>query len=305
MLDNYHKSHINHLTVNDMDVRWGMYVTTCGYQTLPAGAKSFPYTKEHSSYYFNSNRGRVLDEFQLIYVVKGKGFFESTSCKRCEISAGTAILLFPGEWHNYSTTYEEDWSEYWVGFNGMNAQSMMEAQFFDKKDPLFSLGINEEFVDLYERIIRYAEDEQLGYQQIISSVVRHLLGLLYYRTQNNHHCNGAVAEKINEARLLMRECLHSPLSAVEVAERLNLSYSWFRKAFKKYTGISPSQFQMHLRLQRAKELLMDTDKTISEIAYELSFDTAGQFSTFFRQKQGSTPKYFRNRCRKNLETVIR
>ncbi|MBP9576760.1 MAG: helix-turn-helix domain-containing protein, partial [Parabacteroides sp.] len=49
------------------------------------------------------------------------------------------------------------------------------------------------------------------------------------------------------------------------------------------------------KLLRAKELLTSTPLTISEIAYSLHFENAGQFSTFFKKKEGVTPSEFRDR----------
>ena len=65
--------------------------------------------------------------------------------------------------------------------------------------------------------------------------------------------------------------------------------------FKEYTGVSPAQYQLQQKLLRAKELLTSTPLTISEIAYSLHFENAGQFSTFFTKKEGVMPSEFRDR----------
>lgn len=289
------ENHINYLTVNEIDHSWGLYVTTCGFQSIKPHSDINPYLKKHlSSYTFNVKQGRVLDEFQLLFVIKGSGFFQSASLARTNVEAGTIIMLFPQEWHNYSFDRETGWDEFWVGFNGAHARSIVKQHFFKKEEPIFKLGINDEFVSLYQQIIRYAELENQAYQQVISGIVRHMLGLLYYKSRNTIVSNKSVVDKINRARIIMRNNLTSPPPLENIALQLGVSYSWFRKAFKKYTGISPAQFQMSLRLQHAKHLLMNSDKSISEIAYELNFESTGQFSTFFRHKTGTTPKEFRS-----------
>ena len=60
-----------------------------------------------------------------------------------------------------------------------------------------------------------------------------------------------------------------------------------------YTGISPAQYQIQLRLIKAKELLSQTTLNITEIAYQLHFENGGQFSTFFKKREGLTPKEYR------------
>lgn len=287
------KNRFNYLTVNDKDVDWGLYLTTCGFQSIPPSAVN-PFLSIHPSVYsFNPKRGRVLDEFQLLFIINGTGTFESRHCPPTDISAGNVILLFPGEWHSYCSNPEIGWDEYWVGFDGLNMRNIMRSSFFSLTKPVFKIGIDDEFISYYKAVINYAEQEAVGYQQVASSIVRHMLGLLYYKNQNSLFSDRDVVEKINQARVIIRENINTHLSPAEVAERLGLGYSWFRKAFKKYAGISPAQFQLQIRLQRAKELLLNTNLSVSEIAYELTFDTPGQFSTFFRQKAGMTPKEFR------------
>ena len=296
-------NHFNYLTVNDKDREWGLYLTTCGFQSIPPSHVN-PFLNIHPSIYgFNTKRGRVLDEFQLLFIVKGSGSFESAHHSRVQIDAGTIILLFPGEWHNYCYAPDTGWDEYWVGFDGINVQNMIMSSFFTVSNPVFKVGINDEFISFYKSIIAYAEQEAVGYQQVASSIVRHMLGLLYFKTQNSLFSDKEVVEKINQARILIRDNISNSVSPVDIAIQLGLGYSWFRKAFKKYAGISPAQFQLQIRLQRAKELLLNTNQSISEIAYELTFDTPGQFSTFFKQKANMTPKEFRRTGRANMEKL--
>ena len=95
-------------------------------------------------------------------------------------------------------------------------------------------------------------------------------------------------------RELMKD-VDNPRDVEAIARELGVSYSWFRKTFKEYTGISPAQYQLQQRLLKAKEMLTGTDINISDIAYALKFVNTGQFSTFFKHKEGVTPSDFRKR----------
>jgi hypothetical protein len=155
-------NHFNYLTVNEKDRAWGLYLTTCGFQSLPPSPVN-PFLSIHPSLYgFNNKKGRVLDEFQLLYIVKGSGYFESTHCARASITAGNIILLFPGEWHNYSYDTETGWDEYWVGFDGINARNLMTYNFFSLFSPVFKVGIDDEFISFYQSIIEYAAQHAAG-----------------------------------------------------------------------------------------------------------------------------------------------
>lgn len=285
---------LRYMTISAMDEEWGIVVTTVGYQFIPPGC-AYPLSRHPESYNFKPQTGRILNEYQLVYITKGSGHFSSQSCKPMKISAGTMILLFPGEWHSYYPDQATGWDEYWVGFRGPHIDKRVEKQFFTKEEPLHRIGLSATIVGLYEDILKFASQEKSGYQQMISSIVLHILGSVYYKEKNNSFTNTYVVDKINEARILMKENIEDPLSPEEIASRLGLGYSWFRRMFKEYTGVSPAQYQLQQKLLRAKELLTSTSLSISEIAYSLHFENAGQFSTFFRKKEGVTPSDFRER----------
>ena len=290
-----HTDQLKYLTINNTDEDWGIVVTTVGYQFIPPES-DYPLSRHPDHYDFKPVSGRILNEYQLVYIIKGSGWFSSKSCKLQKVNAGTMILLFPGEWHSYYPDKASGWDEYWVGFRGKEIDERIEKQFFTREEPLQHIGVSATLIELYKDILRFASEEKTGYQQMISSIVLHMLGAVYYKRKNNSFSNPYVVNKINEARVLMKEQLENPLSPEEIAHRLGLSYSWFRRMFKEYTGVSPAQYQLQQKLLRAKELLTGGSKNISEIAYQLRFENAGQFSTFFKKKEGVTPSEFRERA---------
>jgi len=290
-----HADLLRYLTISSADEEWGIVVTTVGYQFIPPRG-NYPLSQHPDNYDFQPQTGRILNEYQLVYITKGSGFFSSQSCKMQKVQAGTMILLFPGEWHSYFPDPDTGWDEYWVGFRGVHIDRRVEKRFFSKEEPLFSIGLSATIVGLYNDIMEFASQEKSGYQQMISSIVLHILGSVYYKKRNKSFTNNYVVDKINEARILMRENIEDPQSPEDIASQLGLGYSWFRRMFKEYTSVSPAQYQLQLKLMRAKELLTSTPLNISEIAYRLKFENSGQFSTFFKKKEGVTPSQFRERA---------
>jgi len=96
---------------------------------------------------------------------------------------------------------------------------------------------------------------------------------------------------------LMRQNTEQELDLEELAQQYNVGYSYFRKMFKKYTGVSPGQYHLQLRIIRAKELLVSTDKSIKEISLDLGFQTIHYFSLIFKKKVGVNPSEFRRRLK--------
>ncbi len=284
--------HLKYLIVNENDLLWGITCNSVGYQHISAHM-DYPPANHPTRYLFSTDRGRILDEYQLLYITRGSGIFVSGRNKARQVKEGDMFLLFPGEWHNYRPDRETGWDEYWIGFNGVNIDSRVRNGFFSKDKPVFKVGISEEIVQLYQQAIQVATEQKFGFQQMLAGIVNHLLGLAYSLDKNQLFEESQVMMLINKAKVIMLENLFSDIRPEVVAEQLNISYSRFRKVFKEYTGFGPSLYMQELRIQKAKELLTNTHKTIKEISWETGFENQEYFFTAFKKKSRMTPSQYR------------
>lgn len=282
-----------YIVENEKDALWGLSICTVGYEVFHPGDK-YPSKEHKSGYYFDPGKGRTLQEYQLCYISEGSGFFESQSLHRCRIGAGTMFLLFPGEWHTYCPDPATGWGQYWIGFKGVNIDIRVKNGFLKEEDPIFHVGISDGIISLYQQAIHTAMNENAHFQLMLAGIVNHLLGMMYYLDRNRYlNKKQSLVEQINKARAWMQEGLEDPLTIQDIAHRLGMSYSLFRKRFKDYAGMSPARYLQDIRLQRAKELLRTTDLSVKEIAYRLHFDSPDYFSAQFRKKVGIYPSRFR------------
>ncbi|MDE6795878.1 MAG: AraC family ligand binding domain-containing protein, partial [Muribaculaceae bacterium] len=106
---------IIYLLANERDQQWGLSVSSVGTERFGPG-DAYPSERHAGSYLFRATTGRVFDEYQLVYISEGEGYFESASVTRTKIVAGTMFLLFPGEWHTFSPKASTGWTQYWIGF---------------------------------------------------------------------------------------------------------------------------------------------------------------------------------------------
>jgi len=278
---------------------WQTTVNTVGFESVPEHS-SYPKTGHPAGYSFNFKAGRVLQEFQLVYITKGKGQFASAQIQLCKIPEGTILLLKPGEWHTYRPDETTGWECYWVGFNGQFVENLFGSNSINRSSPVINIGYDEELVNMYKKILEVSHNERSGYQELLSGIVIHLLAYLLYREKDKNWKDKVVLNKIDKARLIIREKINGQISPEELAASLNMSYTWFRRVFRQYTGLAPAQYITQLKMQKAKELLSASNKPIKEIAIELGFESIDYFSTQFRRQAGMTPSEFRNMGRGNF-----
>ena len=284
-----------YLLANERDALWGLTVSTVGYEEIAPG-EDYP-TKGHADgYYFNVEKGRTLNEYQLLYNPEGEGIFRTAHCPEIRLKPGDMFLLFPGEWHTYHPLPHTGWKSHWIGFKGRNMDDRVRAGFLSPEKPVYHVGYSSVIEELYRSAYLQAVEEAAYSQQVMAGLVNHLIGKMYSLERNIElGKNQQQVDMINRARLRIRQALESDLTIQRVAEEMGVSYSNFRKLFKEFTGLSPATYQQELRLLRAKELLSTTDLTVKEIAYRLNFESPDYFSAKFKAKMGCKPSEIKSR----------
>lgn len=103
--------------------------------------------------------------------------------------------------------------------------------------------------------------------------------------------NGRIgaSEKLKRAVRLMEENLELPLSTCELAKSVGVSGRQLERLFGKHLHTSPKQYYVELRLQRARNLLMQTDASVIEVAMSCGFTSHSHFTRRYKQAFGMTP----------------
>lgn len=285
---------LKYLVASDHDKQWGLTIENVGFQRIRPD-EVYPPKNHPPKYQFAPHpKGRVLSEYQLLYITKGQGNFISVSCKKTVVKQGCFILLFPGEWHLYSPDPDIGWDEYWIGFSGEIIDNRVNAGFFKKTNPIFNVGLNGRIAELYQDAIFIAKEEIFGCQQVLAGIVNHLLGYCYSLSIQTPFEEIYCADKVNEAKVYVAGRVYDRIELNDIATHVGMSYSWFRRIFKRYTGLSPASYVMLQKINKSKEILTNSSHSVKEIAFQMGFDNFNYFSTVFKRTVGMTPAQYRD-----------
>jgi AraC-like DNA-binding protein len=89
--------------------------------------------------------------------------------------------------------------------------------------------------------------------------------------------------------------LDEPWTLKKLAASGKLTTAKIKMLFKKYLGLPTAAFRVYVRLQKAKQLLLEKDMSIREISISVGYANPGQFASIFRRKEGCSPSQFRKR----------
>jgi AraC-like DNA-binding protein len=187
------------------------------------------------------------------------------------------------------------WTEMYIGFNGTMAQKIMSHPQFSESQPVIQIGNKEDILDTYLKIMDLVKTEQPGFQLIASGLILKILGSIVAFEKQKGFVGKPIAAAIEEACFVMRRDIIKNLDFELFASHHHISYSYFRRMFKKYTGVSPLQYQLQLKTILAREMLATSGKSIKEISYDLGFESIHYFSRMFKEKVGISPSAFAKR----------
>lgn len=112
---------------------------------------------------------------------------------------------------------------------------------------------------------------------------------------NVHAQTSSRAEPVEiwKARSFIRDHLADEISLRMVADTVHLSPNYFSEQFKRFTGINFVEYIARLRIEKARELLRESDLRVTEIAFAVGFQSLSQFNRVFRRFSGKSPTKFR------------
>ena len=280
-----------YVTVSEEDVNWGLFINDAGYSEVKANTP-YPLSGHPDSYFFNWENGRMLDEYQINYITNGSGIFETRN-ENYRIQPGTILILFPNVWHRYKPDLKIGWNEHFIGFNGNFAQHIFKHELLSKNNPVLKIGFQDNLLQEFMNVISLIDDEKPGYQQIATGKLLSIFGSVISIIKNNEFASKDIEKKIRKANLYMRDNLNRNINMEELALSQGISYSTFRRMYKKYMGMSPNQYHLRLRIQKSKEMILYSKKSIKLIAYELGFESIHYFSRLYKNKEGISPSEIR------------
>lgn len=141
-------------------------------------------------------------------------------------------------------------------------------------------------------------DDRLYCESLLTSFAIHLLRhYCTFPAKLRHESRGLSAPRLRRALETIHASLDQSLRLETVAAELGLNVYYFSRLFRQSMGISPYQYVLQQRIDKAKRLLKNAELSIAEVAMDCGFSSPSHLARHFRRATGMSPKTYRQQLR--------
>lgn len=255
----------------------------------------FPYGVDMGAIYhcgdsYYTKRDRFSHSI-LLYTLSGCGSYEYRGMQGM-LPQGTLLLLDSRFPHWYGTAEGMCWDFIWMHYYDDGNYSI--------SDYFFEMGI--EVLQIPQEVMQkfFYEIKKLSNKampltelQAAQKIIHFFEKWGVYNFQNVYPVTKEYGEIITAAQIYIQENYSKKILLKELAESCSVDPYHMIRLFKKYLGLTPHQYLLHVRISRARLLLVSTDKTVTQIGDEVGFGDGSTFIATFRKITGCTPLQYR------------
>lgn len=236
----------------------------------------------------------VRDHYLIHYIFQGKGFFRADGITHY-LEKGQGFLIYPDEVTYYESDGDEPWSYCWAGFQGLKAEKYLENANFTRGNPTFNYNKDNYIRDCIQNMISAnefginREIQQVGWLYLLLSKITESTTESTFKNRDEnikeHYVKKAVA--------FISMNYSENISINQIAHHIGLDRSYFCTIFKECLHISPKEFLINFRINKACELMQKSELSIGDVSRSVGYQDPLQFSKILKKYKGASPREYR------------
>lgn len=238
--------------------------------------------RDHSMYRKN---GRV--DYHILYIEQGCCHVERGG--RIETAqSGSLILFHPGEPHHYHFYAAEEPVSCYIHFSGTHCFRYLQ-QFGFGDGRLFQVGLSGGLSAVFTKMAETFQQKGENYEALCAAYLLEFLAMAGRKLHAHSAGSGGRDLLMEQMAQNMQKHCREDLGVQDYAQMCHLSVSRFSHRFRTVFGEAPHAYLNRLRIEKAKEILCDTDYSMSEIAEMVGFSDQNYFGRIFKKYTGMSP----------------
>jgi AraC-like DNA-binding protein len=301
------KEYFHYIPVSEWDVQWGLYVTGVGCGTFP-GDKPYPQRVHPDLYQYTWEKGRILPEYQIVYIERGEGIFESPPSGKLAVRGPCLLMTFPGVWHRYRPTGKAGWSECWLGLSGEHLHRLLRQGFISPKTPIMKIDVDVHLRKAWDSLFEQVRQDVTRTHSIAAGamlILAEALEAAQVRPVLPDSRTGISAAEdalVAEAIQWIWDHSQRPMIVKNVVAQLPVTRRSLERRFRRAVGHSILDEINRCRFERAKLLLKETDLPIKGVASSAGFSRTKRMNEVFLRNLGISAANYRLQIRQESPT---
>lgn len=242
---------------------------------------------------------RALQHHEIILITGGSGSF-TIEDQLYKIKEGMLFYIAPNILHTIKPNLNEPITFFSVHFDFVNVFWEGNSWSTDKLVKILPLPAAQELNDYYtiqdifKKLTECWNEKQPGYEFISRTLLQQLLIAIYQNVKKQNR-NYATSLKINKIIQYMNQNITENIKLADLSKITQLSPTYLAKVFKAATGYSLIEFFNRMKIDKAKDLLIENNRKIKEVAREVGFADEFYFSRVFKKIEGISPSEYCNK----------
>jgi AraC family transcriptional regulator, arabinose operon regulatory protein len=234
---------------------------------------------------------RRLPDYAAVFVEKGRGTLVTEQGGAQEVIGPALFWLFPNILHSYGPEKSTIWLERWALFRGSMVDDFQQKGFLNPVQPLVMpvnfTEIAQTFSILHSEMLKR---DTIGWASAAATIHRLIVQMA---SKSRFDKSKSVETLRSQLSLIIEERAFEDIDFEKLALDLQMSPATLRRKCVALLGMAPKHYQLQLRIDRAKEVLVSTSKSIEEIARIVGYEDSFYFSRLFFKREHHSPTEFR------------
>lgn len=239
---------------------------------------------------------------ELLYILSGSETLH-VGDSLFEAKSGDVVIIPPGVMHRDEFDLDKSFSVFMLSYDwSPSAMALFHERVSNHALLALSDSDKAKIIECLECFRENGEDPSIAERVVLHARLLELLMTIYDLTRENREKDDNRENSGNRGKLLMKrakayceEHLSEPLSLDVIADELEVSTFYLSRAFSAESNFSLFAYLTHLRMEKAKELLLPGNMIVADVAYAVGYSDSNYFSKAFRNHVGVSPSHFLGR----------
>ena len=268
---------------------------------------SFAKTRNNDYMDFDNPEYRVHkhDHLEIFYFVSGKGYFETKNVK-IPIKEDTLIVVNANVMHRQYSTKKPPLIFYNINFSSLYLENLPDNCISNNDFEIMEFdGKKNKILKIFSLIQKETSQNDSTFLSIQSKAFILLDEITkLFQTNKNDKKKKNRNLLLDEIYLYLSDNYEIKITLDELSKRFFISKSRLSHEFKKEYGVSPIDYLVNVRLEKAETLLTKTDKSVVDVAFECGFTSSNYFSDHFKKRYGESPTKYRKSKKQQKDNIV-